>query len=239
MNNNWNVTIGEIVADNYRTASVFSKYGIDFCCKGDRTLEQACDKKSINIQELTDKLNEAVTVQDENINFKSWPLDLLADYIEKIHHSYIREKSPSLLKFLNKVQKVHGFRHPELVEVYNLFSESVTMLEAHLLKEERILFPFIRQMNAAKNNNLPFETPHFGTVENPIEMMKHDHDIEGERFKRISELTQNYTPPMEACNTYRVSFAMLDEFEQNLHKHIHLENNILFPRAIKMESSMK
>ncbi|CVK17054.1 regulator of cell morphogenesis and NO signaling [Apibacter mensalis] len=239
MNNNWNVTIGEIVADNYRTASVFSKYGIDFCCKGDRTLEQACDKKSINIQELTNKLNEAVTVQDENINFKSWPLDLLADYIEKIHHSYIREKSPSLLKFLNKVQKVHGFRHPELVEVYNLFSESVTMLEAHLLKEERILFPFIRQMNAAKNNNLPFETSHFGTVENPIEMMKHDHDIEGERFKRISELTQNYTPPMEACNTYRVSFAMLDEFEQNLHKHIHLENNILFPRAIKMESSMK
>jgi regulator of cell morphogenesis and NO signaling len=239
MNNNWNRTIGEIVAENYRTASVFSKYGIDFCCKGDRTLEQACDKKSINMKELTDKLSEAVAIQDENIDFKSWPLDLLADYIEKIHHSYIREKSPSLLKFLNKVQKVHGFRHPELIEVYDLFSESVNLLEIHLQKEERILFPFIRQMNEAKNNKLPFETPHFGTVENPIEMMKHDHDIEGERFKKISELTQNYTPPMEACNTYRVSFAMLDEFEQNLHKHIHLENNILFPRAIKMESSMK
>ncbi|QYN48722.1 iron-sulfur cluster repair di-iron protein [Apibacter sp. ESL0432] len=238
MEHNWNATIGEIVAENYQTASVFSKYGIDFCCKGDRTIEQACDKKSIDIKELTDQLNEAIAVREENIDFKSWPPDLLADYIEKIHHQYIREKSPSLLKFLNKVQKVHGFWHPELVEVYHLFETSVNDLEAHIQKEERILFPFIRQLNEAKNKNLPFVTPHFGTVQNPIEMMKHDHDIEGERFKRICELTQNYTPPMEACNTYRVSFAMLDEFEQNLHKHIHLENNILFPKAIQLESSM-
>jgi len=232
-------TIGEIVAENFRTASVFSKFGIDFCCKGDRTIQQACEKKSVDMQELITKLTEAIAEKDENIDFKSWPLDLLADYIEKVYHRYIREKSPSLLKFLDKVQKIHGDRHPELIEVYSLFSESVIELEAHLQKEEKILFPFIRIMNEAKINNLPYETPHFGTVENPITMMKHEHDVEGERFHKIAELTQNYTPPAEACNTYRVSFAMLDEFEQNLHKHIHLENNILFPQAIVMESTMK
>ena len=239
MNTTVTQTIGEIVAKDFRAASVFSKYKIDFCCKGDRTIEEVCEKKSINVDELNEKLQEAMTDQNENIDYNSWPLDLLADYVEKTHHRYIREKSPSLFQFLNKVQKVHGERHPELYEIFNLFSQSVEDLENHLQKEERILFPFIRKMVEAKNSGQPLEPAHFGSVENPIEMMKDDHSVEGERFRKIAELTQGYTPPQEACNTYKVSFAMLDEFEQNLHKHIHLENNILFPKAIKMEESMK
>ncbi len=229
------LTIGEIVAKDFRTASIFSKYGIDFCCKGDRTIQQACDKKSVNIDELKQKLDEAMKNHEENIDYNAWPLDLLADYIEKTHHRYIREKSPSLLQFLNKVQKVHGERHPELYEIFELFSQSVEDLEVHLQKEERIVFPFVRKMIEAKNSGQPLERAHFGSIENPIAVMKDDHSAEGERFQRIAELTKGYNPPPEACNTYRVSFAMLDEFEQNLHKHIHLENNILFPKAIKME----
>ncbi len=233
------LTIGEIVANDFRTASVFSKYRIDFCCKGNRTIQEACEKKSIDIQGLTQELKEVVTNQQENIDFNSWPLDLLADYIEKTHHRYIREKSPSLFQFLNKVQKVHGERHPELYEVFELFSQSAEDLELHLQKEERIVFPFIRKMMEAKNSGQPMEMPHFGSIENPIAVMKDDHSAEGERFKKIAELTKGYNPPPEACNTYKVSFAMLDEFEQNLHKHIHLENNILFPKAIKMEQEFR
>lgn len=236
---NFDGTIGSIVADDFRTAAVFSKYKIDFCCKGDRTIEQACERKSINIDELKNKLNEIVTdSKNENIDYQSWPLDLLTDYIEKTFHRYIREKIPPLSQFLNKVQKVHGERHPELFEIFDLFSKSSNDLLNHLQKEEMILFPFIRNMVHAQITQIPLENAHFGSVENPIRMMMDDHSVEGERFKRISELSKGYTPPPEACNTYKVSFAMLDDFEQKLHKHIHLENNILFPKAIIMEKSM-
>ncbi|WP_179374771.1 iron-sulfur cluster repair di-iron protein [Winogradskyella wichelsiae] len=228
--------IGEYVADDFRTAAIFSKYKIDFCCNGNRTVEEACDKKGIDSNMLLDELNQVLDSKGgESIDYKSWPLDLLAEYVEKKHHRYVEEKIPVLLQFLNKLCKVHGERHPELFKINELFKASAGELSAHLKKEELILFPFIKNMVNAKLTNSAIKSPQFETVENPIEMMKHEHDTEGERFREIAELTDNYNPPADACNTYKVTYAMLEEFEKDLHLHIHLENNILFPEAIKLE----
>jgi regulator of cell morphogenesis and NO signaling len=233
------ITIGEYVAKDFRTAAIFSKYGIDFCCKGNRTIDEACQKKDINANELIEQLDIVLnTKNDSGIDFKSWPLDLLADYIEKTHHRYVEEKIPVLLQFLDKLCKVHGANHPELFEINELFIGCAAELTQHMKKEELILFPFIKKMVATRSNNEALQQPHFGTVDNPIAMMMHEHDAEGERFRKIETLTNNYTPPADACNTYRVTFNMLADFEQDLHKHIHLENNILFPKATLLEKTL-
>lgn len=227
--------IGELVAQNYKTASVFKKFKIDFCCNGNRTISEACERKKLDPSQLINELRNTIINVEQNIDFNSWELDLLADYIEKTHHRYVVTKIEEIKPYLNKVTRVHGEHNPELKEIEILFNQSAQELSQHLQKEEMILFPFIRNMVNSKMEEKPLFFPHFGTVENPIAMMKHEHQNEGERFEKIAELSNNYTPPSHACNTYRVTFALLKEFEDNLHQYIHLENNILFPKAIKME----
>jgi len=228
--------IGHFVAEDFRTAAVFTKYKIDFCCNGNRTIEEACTKKGIDSNILIDELEAVLSSKtDQTIDYKSWPLDLLAEYIEKKHHRYVEEKIPILRQFLDKLCSVHGERHPELFEINELFTASAGELTAHMRKEELVLFPFVKRMVNAKLGHAAIQPPPFGTVENPITMMMQEHDNEGVRFRQIAELTNNYTPPADGCNTYIVTFAMLNEFEQDLHLHIHLENNILFPEAIKLE----
>ena len=230
-------TIGDFVAENFRTAEVFKKYHIDFCCKGGRTVEEACDKKKVSPEEIYKELEEVANRKSEDIDFNSWPLDLLADYVEKTHHRYVEEKSAMLIPYLNKLCKVHGERHPELFEINELFIGSAQDLAAHMKKEELILFPFIKQMVEAKKKGEALPAPRFGTVENPVAMMKHEHEAEGERFVKIAELTNDYEFPDDACGTYQVTYKMLEDFQNDLHKHIHLENNILFPKAIAMEKT--
>ncbi|MBP0904681.1 iron-sulfur cluster repair di-iron protein [Mariniflexile gromovii] len=228
--------IGQYVADDFRTAAVFAKYKIDFCCNGNRSIEEACEKKGIDSNTVLEELEAVLNSKtDQSIDYKSWPLDLLAEYIEKKHHRYVEEKIPVLRQFLDKLCKVHGERHPELFKINELFSASAGELASHMKKEELILFPFVKRMVKAKLEAGGIQSPQFGTVENPIAMMMHEHDTEGERFRQIAELTNDYNPPADACNTYKVTFAMLDEFEKDLHLHIHLENNILFLEAIKLE----
>ena len=230
-----NQIIGELVAQNYKTASIFKKFKIDFCCNGNRTISEACDRKNLDPNVLIKELEDTTKITEQNIDFNSWELDLLADYIEKTHHRYVISKIEEIKPYLNKVVKVHGDHNPELKEIEVLFNQSAQELTHHLQKEEMILFPFIRNMVNSKMEEKPLFFPHFGTVENPIAMMKHEHQNEGERFEKIAGLSNNYTPPSHACNTYRVTFALLKEFEDNLHQHIHLENNILFPKAIHLE----
>lgn len=227
--------IGEIVATDFRAAAIFKKYGIDFCCKGSRTIESACENKKIVPEKIYEELQNLPDSTGNSIDFKSWPLDLLGDYVEKTHHRYVEEKTPVLQAFLDKLCNVHGAQHPELFQVKELFDASAQDLAAHMKKEELILFPFIKNMVKAKISGHKLPPPAFGTVENPVNMMKHEHSVEGERLRKIAELTQEYTPPADACNTYKVTFAMLRDFENDLHKHIHLENNILFPKAIELE----
>ncbi|MDN3670682.1 iron-sulfur cluster repair di-iron protein [Echinicola jeungdonensis] len=232
-----NHTIGEMVAADYRAATVFESFGIDFCCKGGRTLEEACEKKKIAPEAVKQELEKVFNTGDqENLNVSSWPLDLLADYIEKTHHRYVEERVPLLLQYLSKLCKVHGDAHPELLDVHRLFSESAGELTTHMKKEELILFPYIRKMVKYQKEGKSMDVPHFGSVRNPIFMMMEEHEAEGNRFEKISQLTSGYVPPKDACNTFRVTYALLDEFEKDLHRHIHLENNILFPSVVKAEN---
>jgi regulator of cell morphogenesis and NO signaling len=231
-----NKTIGAFVAEDYRTAAVFTKYKIDFCCKGNRTINEVCEKQEIDSKVLLKKIQDALLAEDSNkIDFNSWPLDLLAEYIEKTHHRYVEDKSIVIMQFLNKLCSVHGANHPELFQINELFTECAGELAQHMKKEELMLFPFIKKMIKAKETEEDLMQPPFGTVSNPIAMMMHEHDTEGERFREIASLTNDYTAPSDGCTTYKVTFAMLKEFEENLHTHIHLENNILFPKAMVLE----
>lgn len=230
-------TIGELVAEDFRTAQVFRKYKIDFCCKGNRTIQEACENKHVLVEDVYRDLENINQGKSGDFNFNSWPLDLLAEYVEKTHHRYVEENSAVLLQYLNKLCKVHGDRHPELFEINELFIESAQDLGAHMKKEELMLFPFIKRMVAAKNKGEDLPKPHFGTVENPVAMMKHEHTVEGDRFVKIAELTNGYQFPDDACGTFQVTYKMLEDFEKDLHTHIHLENNILFPKAIALEKT--
>lgn len=227
--------IGDIVAEDFRTAAIFKKYGIDFCCKGGRTIQEACSPRNLDKSQIYSEIENLPKTDGNSIDFNSWPLDLLADYVEKTHHRYVEEKTPVLQQFLDKLCKVHGGSHQELFQIKELFDGSAQDLAAHMKKEELMLFPFIKTMVRAQIEGSAIPQPPFGTVENPVNMMKHEHTVEGERLRKIAELTDEYTPPADACNTYKVTFAMLQDFENDLHKHIHLENNILFPKAIQLE----
>ena len=239
MNIQENQIIGELVAKDYRTASVFKKYGIDFCCQGNRTIDEACQKKNIDSKSVVNDLDAIIQAQGENAtDYKSWPLDLLADYIEKKHHRYVVEKTAEILPYLDKICRVHGDRHPELFEINEHFNKTAGELAMHMKKEELILFPFVRKLAQAKQEGSNVIAPPFGTVQNPIEAMMQEHTNEGDRFRKIEELSNNYTPPQDACNTYGVTLGLLKEFEQDLHLHIHLENNILFPKAIELEKEL-
>lgn len=233
-----NQNIGELVALDYRTASVFKKYKIDFCCNGNRTIADACKKGDIDSINILSDLEAAMQSKVTSTDFQSWPLDLLAEYIEKKHHRYVEDKTLELKPYLDKICKVHGEHHPELFKINEEFLECAGAMAAHMKKEELIIFPFIKKMVSSKSKHQEITKPGFGSVQNPINMMMDDHEAEGERFVRISELSNDYTPPEDACNTYRVTLALLKEFEDDLHMHVHLENNILFPKAIEMENEL-
>jgi len=234
MNINNQTIIGALVAEDYRTAAIFKKHGIDFCCNGNRSIADACIDKKIDAQLLITSLLQTAAHNNSIIaDYNGWPLDLLADYIEKKHHRYVQTSIQDIVPFLQKVAKVHGANHPELILVEKLFMESAQELTQHMLKEEKILFPLIRKM---VTNTDGTESGACNTVKSPIQAMMLEHEIEGGRFREIARLTNNYTVPEDACNTYKVTFSLLKEFEEDLHLHIHLENNILFPKAIAMET---
>ena len=227
-------TVAEIVAENIKAAHIFKKYGIDFCCGGGISIEKACAKKDLDYTLLEKELKTIDKVANK-YNYASWDLSFLIDHIINVHHSYVMESIPILLQYSNKVARVHGEHHPQVIKIHQLFTEVANELSAHLKKEEHILFPYIKQLVNAKKKNLSATPPPFGTVKNPINMMEHEHENAGNIFKQIANLTNNYNPPQGACNTFRALYAKLKEFEQDLHEHIHLENNILFPKAILLE----
>ncbi len=233
---NTNTIIGQLVAQDYRAAEIFSHYKIDFCCKGNLSIGQACEKKKLEPQEILKALEEQLyTRSSGEIDYQAWPLDLLADYIEKKHHRYVSEKTPILQTYLKKISSVHGGNHPELFEIATEFDHCAGALAAHMKKEELILFPQIRKLVTASINSAEV---HHSFIQQPINVMEQEHETEGERFRKIAELSTNYTPPSDACSTYRVAFALLKEFENDLHLHIHLENNILFPKALELAESV-
>lgn len=229
-------SVGSIVAQNLQIASIFDKYGIDYCCKGNRKLEDVCRLHALDPDKLEQEItNLTETTGKAGLDFNNWPIDLLADYIEKTHHRYVQKAIPDIVKKLEKINDVHGDKHQELKKVLDLFKASAIALTNHMRKEEMILFPFIRKMVAEGISSS--DEISMNSVSNPIKQMMIEHENEGERYTTIAGLTKNYSVPDDGCNTYRITMDLLHEFDSDLHQHIHLENNILFPKALKLESS--
>jgi regulator of cell morphogenesis and NO signaling len=239
MNLNLQTPVGEIARFNYKTVEVFEKLRIDFCCGGDLSLEEACKRQKVNADEVLGSLKKLVgSTQSETDRIHSLPLDQLIDHIIEVHHSYVLESIPVLQKYLHKIADVHGANHPELTIVEDFFNQAAANLLQHMQKEEQILFPAIKEMIDAKAGETEFSGSHCGTVQSPISVMKQEHEAEGDRFAQMSAMTNNYSIPDDACNSFLYAFQKLQEFEQDLHRHIHLENNILFPEAIKLEKEL-
>ncbi|MEQ8242743.1 iron-sulfur cluster repair di-iron protein [Fulvivirga sp.] len=232
MKNIEDVKVGDLVVSNYKYADVFMKYGIDFCCGGGVSLRNSCDKKQVSLDAVVDELQR---IESQNLvqNESNMTLDQLIDHIESKHHAYVRESLPVLISYSDKVAKVHGVKYSELLEIRVLLNELENDLMPHLNKEEVILFPYIRQMLGDSSLlTLPIDS-----VRSPIEVMLHEHDSAGDILKSIRALTNNYRLSEDACTTYRAFYRLLEEFESDLFKHIHLENNILFPKAIELENA--
>jgi len=238
MNLTYQHSVAETVANDYRAAAIFEKYGIDFCCHGQISIDEACEKKQIMTEDVMRDLHTLLDANSCGFNFSILPPSMLADHIEERHHRYIEEKTPVIQRYLDKVCAVHGERHPELYQINRLFMESAAHLAQHMKKEELILFPRIRKIEGLTHKGATNEPFAPGLLEAPIEMMEHEHQLEGDRFREIEELSHHYQAPEGACNTYKVTYALLQEFEHDLHTHIHLENNVLFPKAIEMEKQL-
>lgn len=232
-------TVAELVTENIRTAHVFKKYGIDFCCGGGISIQKAATKANADLDELTNDLLNCVNTTTRANDYNNWELDFLTDHIINIHHRYIDDSIPLVKQYGERVQKVHGHHYNELFEINELFNEVAGEMSAHCKKEELILFPYIKKMVKAGKSGGELPSANFGSVDNPIKMMESEHEEAGEIMKKIAVLSNDFTPPGGACNTYRAFYAKLQEFEEDLHQHIHLENNILFPKSLKLEKKMR
>jgi regulator of cell morphogenesis and NO signaling len=232
-------TVRELALENPAATRVFEKLGIDYCCGGSQSLEQACRAANLPVGQVLDSLQEAAASQPVG-NDRNWQQEPLADLIAHInntHHKYVRAETARLTPLFDKVCGVHANNHPELLEMRETFSDLVAELTTHLMKEEMILFPYILRMEEAVIQKEPILPPPFGSVQNPVAMMMHEHDSAGDALRAMRTASGGYTAPLDACVSYQTLYKALAEFEADLHQHIHLENNILFPRAIEMEGS--
>jgi regulator of cell morphogenesis and NO signaling len=233
-----NDTVGAIVRDYPALSRLFEQANVDYCCGGKKTLAEACQQRGIDPQtflaQLEDStLSETVSQANLQINFTALSLSELVDHIERIHHAYLHTELPRLEQLVTKVAAVHGAQEPQLVQIKDIFLSLSTELASHLIKEEQVLFPMIRLLEG--NEDLPMF--HCGTIAHPVHRMEFEHDEAGAALAQLRQLTHHYTPPAWACNTYRALFDGLATFEQDMHQHVHKENNLLFPRAIALEQT--
>jgi len=234
-----NLTLSQIVSRNYKAAAVLEKYKLDFCCRGNRAISTACNDLGIEAEKVISELQLlSPEVLAGSFAPDTWSLDFLIDYIVNTHHKYVRAMIPVISAHSEKVASVHGKNHPEVKDLARIFTVVYKDLKQHMFKEEEILFPFIKRLVKVKSEDIKFEAPYFGSVRNPIRMMETEHQNAGDELYSIRNLTNSYTPPDDACNTYRIVFQERKDFEEDLHRHIHLENNILFPKATELEMQL-
>ncbi|OGV02415.1 MAG: iron-sulfur cluster repair di-iron protein, partial [Ignavibacteria bacterium RIFOXYA2_FULL_37_17] len=215
---------------------LFESSGIDYCCNGNQVLKEALEKNKISRDKFTVELNKVnQSTESQMPRYNDWDLIFLTQYIINNHHSYVKSAIPRITELLRKVQAAHGSKYSYIAGIQSAFSQVADEMTAHMMKEERILFPLIKYLAESKMFNEKPRTKGFGTIKNPIRQMEAEHISAGGAVETIRTLTGNYTLPKDACTTFKVTYKELDEFEKDLHKHVHLENNILFPRAIEME----
>ena len=233
-------TVRELVLEIPESTRIFEKLGIDYCCGGDRSLEEACAASNLSVDEVLDSLELAEQTARAKQKDRHWQTEALADlvvYINGTHHKYTREEISRLGPLFDKVVSVHSKNHPELQHLRATFRGLAQELTMHMIKEEAVLFPYIVRIEEAVIQREPVLPRPFGTVRNPVAMMMHDHDSAGEALRAMRQASAGYMPPADACVSYQTLYKALADFEKDLHQHIHLENNILFPRAIEMEGA--
>lgn len=228
-------TIGEIVAADFRTAAVFEKHGIDFCCGGQVALATACAEKGIDNAGI---MNELAAVQNEpverSLNYSSWALPFLADYIVNTHHAWLKENDAQIAAYTRKIAGVHGARHPEVIRIAALFDTIATDMTAHLKEEEEVFFPALKRADAFRIAGATPDAHDRETIRTSLLRLHREHEEIGDAIHTIRHLSNNYAIPDDACNTFMLTYQKLKEFEDDLHKHVHLENNILFPKATEL-----
>src|SRR5215813_7550689 len=233
-------TVRELALEIPEATRIFERVGIDYCCGGGKSLEEACATASLSVDDVLDSLElaeqEAKTKQKDR-NWQTEPLSELIAHINSAHHKYTREEIARLGPLFDKVVSVHGKNHAELAHVRAAFRALAQELTTHMMKEEAVLFPYIVRMEEAVAQKERVLPPPFKTVRNPVAMMLHEHDSAGEALRAMRQASDQYTPPKDGCISYQTLYKALADFEKDLHQHIHLENNILFPRAIEMEQA--
>jgi len=227
-------TVGEIVAADYRAAAVFERFDIDFCCGGGRLLVDACRQTAVS-PDVVEQALQSLSPHDtcDGADVAGWPIDRLADHIVATHHEYVRSALPAITRWLRRLRAVHGAKHPELLSASSSFERLSVELAQHMLKEELVLFPYIRELASTRSGRV--KPSPFGTVQNPIRMMEREHQEVDDEILRMRELTNGYSLPADGCSTYRVCLAELAQFESDLRRHVHLENDVLFPKAVEAE----
>ena len=229
------MTVGAIVAEDYRAAAVLERFGIDFCCGGKRTLAEACGAKGCDDHAVASAIAQVRSNPQGSVPPDSeWDAGALVTHIVTTHHAYVREAMPRIAGYLQKLIAAHGERHPELARIAEHFDVLTHELMTHMFKEEQVLFPYVRELTAIRRGGAPPPNV-FGTVRNPIRMMEAEHTEAGHELALVRELSHGYTAPDDGCATYRVCYQELDAFDQDLRRHIHLENNVLFPKAVTLE----
>lgn len=228
-------TVGDLVAEDFRVATVFEKHGIDFCCGGQIPLTATCRDKGLDPASV---LSEIAAVKQTPIerghNYAAWELSFLADYIINTHHSYLNENTDQIAAYAHKIAEVHGGHHPEVIEIATIFDKIAADMAAHLKEEEEVLFPTIKRIDVAiKTGYVPAEKDR-ETIQSSLEKLHLEHEAIGDAVHAIRHLAKDYAIPEDVCNTFVVTYQKLKEFEDDLHKHVHLENNILFPKAAQL-----
>jgi len=231
--------VKDIVTQNFHVSELFEKLGIDFCCNGNRPLREALEEKQISNERFLEELNKVnQSISSDSERYSEWDLNFLAQYIVNNHHAYVKNAIPQITAHLEKVFNAHGRKYLYISEVRNEFNLVANEMTSHMAKEERILFPLIRYLVETKTLGEKPKSAGYGTIKNPIRQMEAEHVSAGGAMEKIRALTNNYSLPQDACTTFQITYKELDEFEKDLHKHVHLENNILFPRAIELENAL-
>ena len=233
-------TIGELAAADMRKIRVFKKYKLDYCCGGSKTLKEACASRNLNEQQVLQELDtlDRFPQQAPGQNFHEWDLDFLAEYIYRVHHGFARKQLAELMPVLQKVVRVHGSAHPELGAMLTLVQELAEELQPHFQKEEQVLFPYIKDLKRLKDGLAPESSLSLASLESPVRVMLAEHDHAAELLRTLRSLSEEYRLPEDACQSYRYAFRLLEEFEDDFIQHVHLENNILFPGALKLEQEL-
>lgn len=230
-----NKTIGEIVATDFRTATVFEKHVIDFCCGGKVTLAATCAEKRLDLATITSEL-EAVQNEpaERNQNYSLWSLPFLADYIVNTHHVYLKENDEQIAAYARKVADVHGEHHPEVIRIATIFEKIAADMVGHLKEEEEVFFPALKRADAARIAGGTPDATDRETIRTSLLRLHREHEEIGDAIHEIRHLAKDYAIPDDVCNTFMLTYKKLNEFEDDLHKHVHLENNILFLKAAQL-----